>query len=84
MHVTKNYEDEWLNPTPVLAPDHAGGTLLILQIPTVCPDCGGLAVQRFSCVWRGTLRPDLRKLGYGASVKHYFTKCADCGSQIVG
>ena len=72
--------------TPCLCPDGGGGegTLLILEYPTVCGNCGNVATQRMSFVWKDTTAKHLDNLSMGASVKHYFTACDDCGSVTAG
>jgi len=83
MLMARDYKSEWEMEAPCLCSDGTGGTLLITETVTVCHNCGGPARQRVSYVWRGTLRSDLVSLGYGASVKHYFTSCPDCGAESV-
>lgn len=87
----KNYDESWSISTPSRISDgnyerdpiNGDGSLLVIENVHVCRECGGLAVQRMSYVWRETKRPDLKALGIGASVKHYYTKCQDCGAEVV-
>ena len=62
-----------------------GGTLIVLDKKEVCPDCGRFSIsQRMTYVWHGTKDPDLLELGYGASVKHYWTECSHCSYGMYG
>ena len=78
--------DEQLEETPFcikLSDDM--GTLLVLDSKQICPDCGKFSISsRMSYVWIGTKDPDLLELGYGASVKHYFTECSHCSYGMYG
>lgn len=64
---------------PETKPDGAGGTVVVRKTTTICPECGGICDQEMSYVWKGTKRERLLELGYGASVKHYYTVCRSCG-----
>lgn len=60
-------------------PDGAGGTLEERTTQIECPDCKGRAVQCMLFVTEKTKAPNLVALGLGASVKHFYTSCQDCG-----
>lgn len=81
--VCVDYKSQWTDVTPCLANMGERGTLLILEHEVVCWDCGGVADSRVSYVWSGTNDEALRNLGMGASVRHYFTTCRDCGNSEV-
>ena len=57
--------------------DGYGGTLIVMNLPSICPQCGGFAEQVMSYSWKETKHPELTRMGM--SVKHYATICHDCG-----
>lgn len=68
----KNVEFHAVDPT------FKGGTVAAITNTIVCRECGSIATQCVSYVWKGTKRQDLIELGMGASVKHYYTECPVC------
>lgn len=72
-----NYDQSWKEPTPCLY-GREDDNVIILENPVVCSNCGAIAKQRMSYVWKGTKNKRLLSLGFGASVKHYFTECREC------
>lgn len=78
----EGYDRSWTEPTPC-AYGTAEDSTLILEHAVICSRCGGCAAtQRMSYVWAGTTDPRLVALGMGASVKHYFTDCPQCGCAV--
>lgn len=86
LKVIERAADRGKAKTPCLCPDggYQEGTLLILEYPVVCVTCGGIATQRMSFVWKGTTAKNFNRLSTGASVKHYFTVCNECGATAAG
>ena len=70
--------------TPAFLLDGEGGTIIVKETIESCPDCNENAKQRGSYVHEGTKNEELKKLGIGASVKHYYTKCDACGLELGG
>ena len=84
MHLVTDYSEQWLCRTPALIPDGGGGTLMLAETFGDCLSClEHKTVCRASYVHDGTKRKDLKELGHGTMVKHYFTKCSACGAQSV-
>lgn len=77
LKLVQDYDRSWIEPTPFRYGTKEDN-VLVLQNVVACPECGGLADQRMSYVWKGTTNPELRSLHVGASVKHYFTVCREC------
>ena len=79
-------KDGWENiKTPAILPLGEGGSLLVLDTKEICPDCGRFSLSsRQSYVWAGTKDEELLGLGYGASVKHYWSSCSKCCYEYVG
>lgn len=79
MQLIKDYSLKKLVPAPFLIPDGEGGTLLVRDTTRPC-ECGAALITRMSYVHEGTKRADLVELGIGASVRHYYTHCRECGT----
>lgn len=60
--------------------DRHGGSILQIEKVTICGSCGGLATSAMTYVWKGTKDPNLESLHYGASIKHKWTSCTECGA----
>lgn len=80
MRLIKDYSPKNLVPAPFLIPDGGGGTLIVRDHNEPCLCVGNDAVVRMSYVHEGTKRADLVELGIGASVRHYYTHCRECGT----
>jgi hypothetical protein len=65
--------------------DNCNGTLIVLNVPTICHECGGCAQQEMSYTWGKTKNIELlTRHGYGVSIKHYSTVCGACGYDCYG
>ncbi len=73
-------------PAPLLFPDGAGGTYLILDNDDVCPKCGEPAKSRKMFMWKGTKKnvdpEDLETFGYGGVEDMVFKVCTACDYAI--
>jgi len=69
----------------LLSLEENGGTLLVMTTKEICHACGRLTLmRRMSYVWKGSTDPEFLELGYGASVKHYYSECSFCGVEMSG
>lgn len=80
--VENGWED---TKTPAILPLGKGeGSLLVVDSKGICLACGRFSLsRRQSYVWAGTKDKELLELGYGSSVKHYWTSCNKCNYEYV-
>jgi len=82
MQVAKSYEEQIKAPAPLLCPDGAGGTFLIIEADDVCPKCGELAKCRKMFAWKETKKDmdpeEIATYGYGGVVQLLYEVCTVC------
>ena len=82
MQTASNNKQLMLAPAPLLYPDGAGGTHLVLDTNDVCPACGKLARCRKMYMWHETKKDvdpeDIATYGYGGVVEMLFKVCTSC------
>jgi len=66
----------------ITVPD--GTVLLKINAPTVCRNCGAIAMQEMSYVFCETTKGQYADRDYGYSIKHHGTSCAYCGDYQAG
>lgn len=82
MQTAHNNRQLLLAPAPLLFPDGAGGTHLVLDNYDVCPKCGELARCRQMFTWKETKKDmdpeELDIYGYGGVVEMISKVCTSC------